>query len=132
MADHSRPTSEGTAAKPWHVLVAVGITASEVGIVVDLVPVAVAGLVVFAASVAGILADAGYVDRPLALAAKFGVIFVVTGVVLAAHGTGAASIGPLAPLSGLASRGVALVLGGIVTVVGVGLVRFRRRYRRRR
>ncbi|WP_222919738.1 hypothetical protein [Natrinema sp. SYSU A 869] len=127
MADHSRQaTAERTdAAKPWPVLVAVGLVGSEVGIVVDLLPVAVVGLVVFAASVAGILADADYVDRPLALATKFGVAFVVAGAVLAAHGTGTLPIGPLEPLSGLASRGIALVLAGIVTVVGAGLVRSR-------
>ncbi|WP_226481444.1 DUF7541 family protein [Natrinema amylolyticum] len=128
MADHSRrSTADRTdAARPWHVLVAVGLVGSEVGIVVDLVPVAVAGLVVFAASVAGILADADYVERPLTLAAAFGVAFVAVGAVLTAHGTGALPIDLLEPLSGLTSRGVALVLAGLVTVVGAGLVRSRR------
>ncbi len=128
MADHSkRATAERPdAAKPWPVLVAVGLTGSEVGIVVGLLPVAVAGLVVFAASVAGILADADYVERPLALAVEFGVVFVVVGGGLAAHGTGTFTIGPLEPLSGLTSRGIALVLAGIVTIVGTGFVRSRR------
>ncbi|AFO58471.1 MULTISPECIES: hypothetical protein [unclassified Natrinema] len=128
MADHSRrATAERTeAAKPWPVLVAVGITGSEVGIVVGLLPVAVVGLVVFAVSVAGILADADYVERPLALAIQFGVAFVVGGAGLAAHGTGAFTIGPLEPLSGLTSRGIALVLAGIVTIVGAEFVRSRR------
>lgn len=128
MADHSRQVEPGrsNAARPWPVLVAVGIAGSEVGIVVDLLPVAVAGLVLFAASVAGILADAEYVDRPLPLAATFGVGFVALGAILAAHGTGTLPIGLLEPLSGLASRGAALVLAGIVTIVGAGFVRFRR------
>lgn len=128
MVDHSRrtETDRTDAARPWPILVALGLAGSEVGIVVDLVPVAVGGLVVFAASVAGILADADYIDRPLAFAAKFGVAFVVVGALLAAHGTGALPIGPLEPLSGLASRGLALVLAGIVTIVGAGFVRSRR------
>ncbi|WP_226005696.1 DUF7541 family protein [Natrinema salinisoli] len=127
MADHSsRATTERTdAARPWPLLVAVGLAGSEVGIVVDLVPVAVAGLVVFAASVAGVLADAEYVDRPLTLVTTFGAVFVVVGGVLAAHGTGTLPIAPLEPLSGLTSRGIALVLAGLVTVVGAGLVRAR-------
>ncbi|MDF9745310.1 DUF7541 family protein [Natrinema salsiterrestre] len=133
MADHSSgaPTAGTDAARPWPLLVAVGLAGSEVGIVVDLAPVAVAGLVVFAASVAGILADSGYVDRPLALLAKFGAAFVVVGGVLAAHGTGAVPITPLEPLSGLTSRGIALVLAGFVAVVGAGLVSARRPRRRR-
>jgi hypothetical protein len=133
MADHSSraPTERTDAARPWPLLVAVGLAGSEVGIVVDLVPVAVAGLVVFAASVAGILADAAYVDRPLPLLAKFGVAFVAVGGVLVAHGTGTLLISPLAPLSGLTSRGVALVLAGLVTVVGTGLVWARRSQQRR-
>lgn len=124
MADHSRHAgADRPATRPWPILVAVGLAGSEVGIVVGLVPIAVAGLVVFAASVAGILADADYVDRPLALTARFGVAFIAVGAVLTAHGTGTVPIGVLEPLSGLASRGAALVLAGVVTVVGVALVR---------
>ncbi|SEV98612.1 DUF7541 family protein [Natrinema salifodinae] len=130
MADHSRRTEPETdrtdAATPWPLLVAVGLVGSEVGIVVDLTPVAVGGLVIFAASVAGILADADYVDRPLALAAKFGAAFVAVGAVLIAHATGTVPIGLLDPLSGLASRGAALVVAGVVTTVGAGLLRSRR------
>lgn len=128
MTDHSRGTeTERTdAAAPWPLLVAVGLAGSEVGIVVDLAPVAVAGLVVFAASVAGILADAGYVDRPLSVAAKLGAAFAAVGAILVAHGTGTLPIGPLEALSGLASRGVALVIAGLVTVAGAGLLRARR------
>ncbi|MFB1064126.1 hypothetical protein [Natrinema sp. H-ect4] len=127
MADHSRRggTDRTDAARPWPILVALGLVGSEVGIVVDLVPVAVGGLVVFAASVAGILADANYVDRPLAFAATVGAAFVVVGAILAAHGTGTLPIAPLDPLTGLASRGAALVVAGVVTIGGAGLVRSR-------
>lgn len=131
MADHSiqaeAEPDRTDPARPWHVLVALGFAGSEVGIVVDAVPVAVVGLVLFAASVAGILWDADYVDDPVALAAGFGAAFVVVGAVLVAHGTGTAPIGPLEPLSGLASRGVALVVAGFATIGGAGAVRSRRR-----
>ncbi|MGQ3412258.1 DUF7541 family protein [Natrinema sp. LN54] len=131
MADHSRgAATEPTRAdgeRPWPILVALGLVGSEVGIVVGFLPVAVIGLVAFAASVAGILADADYVDRPFAFAATFGAAFVVVGGVLTAHGTGTVPIGLLEPLSGLASRGVALVIAGVVTIAGAGVMRFRRR-----
>ncbi|MDS0474298.1 hypothetical protein [Natrinema sp. 1APR25-10V2] len=128
MADHSRQvrSERADAAKPWPLLVALGLVGSEVGLVVGLLPVAVAGLVVFAASVAGILTDAEYVDRPGRLAAGFGAAFVVIGAVLAAHGTGTLPIGLLEPLSGLTSRGVALVGAGVVTMAGATVLRFRR------
>ncbi len=128
MADHSRQVrpERADAAKPWPLLVALGLAGSEVGLVVGLLPVAVAGLVVFAASVAGILADADYVDRPVVLAARLGLVFAVVGAVLAAHGTGTLPIGLLEPLSGLTSRGVALVGAGVVTMAGAAVRRFRR------
>lgn len=128
MSDHTQRVEPERAdgATPWHVLVALGLAGSEVGIIVGLEPVAVAGLVVFAASVAGILADAGYVDRPLPFAAKTGAAFVAIGAILAAHGTGTVPIAPLESLSGLASRGAALVVAGFATIGGAGLLWTRR------
>ncbi|QLG50728.1 DUF7541 family protein [Natrinema halophilum] len=125
MADHSTPGERTDAARPWPMLVALGLAASEVGIVVDFGPIAVGGLVVFAASVAGILSDAAYVERPAEFAATFGGVFVFVGAVLAAQGTGTLSIAPLEPLSGLASRGIALVVAGFLTILGAGIVRIR-------
>ncbi|MFA9501725.1 hypothetical protein ACERIM_02970 [Natrinema sp. H-ect1] len=128
MSDHTQRVEPERAdrTRPWPVLVALGLAGSEVGIVVGLGPVAVAGLVVFAASIAGILADAGYVARPLPFAAKTGAAFVAVGAVLAAHGTGTVPITPLEPLSGLASRGAAMVVAGFVTIGGAGLLLTRR------
>ncbi|QCW04176.1 hypothetical protein [Natrinema pallidum] len=128
MVDHSRGIDgdRTDAARPWPLLVAVGLAGSEVGIIVGLVPIAVAGLVVFAASVAGLLAEADYVDQPLPVAASLGTVFVLIGVVLAVHGTGTLTIGLLEPLSGLTNRGTALVFGGLVTIVGAGLLQRRR------
>ncbi|OLZ41648.1 hypothetical protein A6E15_11930 [Natrinema saccharevitans] len=128
MSDHTQrlEPERGDGTKPWPLFVALGLAGSEVGIVVGLGPVAVAGLVVFAASLAGILVDAGYVDRPLPFAAKTGAAFVAVGAILAAHGTGTVSIALLEPLTGLASRGVALLVAGIATLVGAGLLWTRR------
>jgi hypothetical protein len=51
-------------ASPWPLFVALGIPISEVGLLFDLFPVAVGGLVLFCGSVAGMADEAGYVDRP--------------------------------------------------------------------
>lgn len=128
MSDHSsasdrdRPTSS-----PWPILVAVGLAGSEIGIVVDLFPVAVAGLVLFAASLAGILAESNHVGNPWRLATSVGVAFVLGGSLVYALGTGLVTASAVDGLTGLASRGLAIAVAGVVIAVGTPLVR--RRYR---
>ena len=128
MTDHSRANDrEQPTASPWPLMVALGLVGSEVGIIVDLFPVAVGGLVLFAASVAGILAESGHVGSPWPLATGLGVLFVVAGALLYALGTGALSVAALEGLTGLATRGLAIAVAGVVTVAGTVLVRARRR-----
>lgn len=123
--DRERPT-----ASPWPVLIAVGLAGSEVGIVVDLVPVAVGGLVLFAASVAGILAESDHVTDPLPVAMGFGAVFALGGGMLYALGTDTVAPAAVDGLTGLATRGLAIAIAGIVTVVGTVIVHYRRRYHR--
>ncbi|WP_254767528.1 DUF7541 family protein [Salinilacihabitans rarus] len=109
------------AASPWPLLVALGLVLSEVGIVVDLFPVAVGGLVLFAWSVAGILAESGHVASPRALVAGFGGLFVLAGAAMVGVDAGAVPAGPAEGLVGLSSRGLAVaVAGAVAVVVGVG------------
>src|SRR6056297_3496059 len=49
---------------PWPVFVALGLPLSEIGVFIGLFPVAVFGLIVFGGSVAGILTESGYAERP--------------------------------------------------------------------
>ncbi|WP_436347750.1 DUF7541 family protein [Natronorubrum sp. FCH18a] len=127
-ADHSSANDrERTTASPWPILVALGLVLSEVGIVVDLFPIAVGGLVLFAASVAGLLAESNHVSSQWSLATGFGVLLVVAGSALYALGTGALAVPAADGLVGLASRGLAIAVAGAVTVVGSVIVRKRTR-----
>ncbi|MDQ2049869.1 hypothetical protein RBH26_05175 [Natronolimnohabitans sp. A-GB9] len=124
MADHSSANDrERPTASPWPVLIALGLAGSEIGIILDLFPVAVGGLVLFAGSVGGILAESDHASSPLPVAAGFGVLFVLVGGVLYALATGAFSTDGFA---GLATRGLVLVVAGVITLVGTALVRYRR------
>ena len=134
MADHSSANDrdrdrERPTASPWPVLIALGLAGSEVGIVVDLFPVAVAGLVLFAASVAGILAESDHVASPWPVAIGCGAVLALAGAALFALGTGAVSLEAADGLTGLATRGLAIAIAGVVTVVGTVAVRARRRKR---
>ncbi|WP_440769587.1 DUF7541 family protein [Natronorubrum sp. DTA28] len=127
-ADHTSANDrERTTASPWPVLIAIGLVLSEVGIIVDLFPIAVGGLVLFAASVAGILAESSHVSSPWPLAIGFGVLFVVAGSALYALGTGAVAVPAADGLVGLASRGLAIAVAGVVIVVGSAILRSRSR-----
>ena len=67
----------------WPIFVALGLAVSEVGIVLGVAPLAVAGLMLFVGSVVGILQEAGYVETPWPLMAVFASALVVLGTGLA-------------------------------------------------
>jgi len=69
-------------ASPWPLFVALGLALSEVGIVVGLFSVAVAGLLLFGGSVAGILTESGYVEQLWGSMLAFGVALLAIGTVL--------------------------------------------------
>ena len=62
---------------PFPIFIALGLAFSEVGVFLDIVPLAVGGLLLFAGSVAGILSEAGYVATP------WGTLLVIGGILLA-------------------------------------------------
>ena len=51
-------------ASAWPPFVALGVPISEIGLVFDIFPVAVGGLLLFCGCLAGILQEAGYVETP--------------------------------------------------------------------
>jgi len=51
-------------ASPWPVFVALGIPIAEIGILFDVLPVAVGGLLLFGGSAAGLATEAGYAKTP--------------------------------------------------------------------
>ncbi len=70
-------------ASPWPVFIALGLVLSELGLVFNVLPLTVGGLLLFSGSIAGILQEAGYVAQLWgALAVMAGLLFAFGGGVL--------------------------------------------------
>ncbi|MEF8775390.1 MAG: cox cluster protein [Haloarculaceae archaeon] len=67
-------------ASPWPMFVALGVVLSEVGVVLGFFPVTVGGLLLFGATVAGILRESGYVGRPALAMALIGIVLAGIGL----------------------------------------------------
>lgn len=70
-------------ASPWPLFVALGIPIAEVGILFDLFPVAVGGLLLFCGSVAGMIQEAGYSETPWRALDVMAVLLFIFGAALA-------------------------------------------------
>jgi hypothetical protein len=104
---------------PWPLFVAIGLAVAEVGIVMEgLYPVAVAGLLLFVGSVAGVVHEAGYVDRPWKLLGALGALLMIAGVAVLYSQVGVDLLSALASDSVVVVRGYAILGAGIVAVVG--------------
>ena len=107
---------------PWPLIVVLGLVLSELGILFNVFPVAVGGLLLFVASVAGIVQESGYAERPWNLLAALGGALVVIGVILVVMQLDAVTIGRLAAVvgkpNGIVARGVAVAIAGLVALVG--------------
>lgn len=119
MSEPGEVTDRVTRASPWPILIAVGLAASEVGIVLPSAPIAVVGLLVFVGAIAGILLETGYVESPSIVLGALGAVCLAGGsaVVLSTSGT-------------IAFRGQAIALAGALLVVGGVVVRVRAPRRR--
>ncbi|WP_255169800.1 DUF7541 family protein [Natrononativus amylolyticus] len=123
MGDHATRADSPPRTSPWPILIAVGLVGAEVGIILDLFPVAVGGLVLLARSLVGILSESGYLSRPRVLAAGLGVAFVAVGLALYGLGTGLLAGGTGAEtLVGLESRGLAIAVAGALTLAGAAVL----------
>lgn len=113
--------SDHPKASAWPLFVALGLAVSEVGVFMDgLYPVAVAGLLLFATSVAGILHESGYVTRPWRTMGVLGAVFVLGGAAIVVYQVGPAPAGILDAVdagNGIVFRGFAVVAAGLVAVV---------------
>lgn len=67
---------------PWPLFVALGLAISEVGVVLNLLPLSVGGLLLLVGSVSGIVTEAGYVDRPWGLLGGLGAALVGLGAIM--------------------------------------------------
>jgi amino acid permease len=93
-------------ASPWPIFIALGIPIAELGILFDLFPLAVGGLILFGGSVSGILQEAGYVDSPWRAIGAFSVVLLLVGVGFV-----------FADLN-LVTRGYAIIVAGALLLLG--------------
>ncbi|WP_415381082.1 cox cluster protein [Halosimplex sp. TS25] len=111
-------------ASPWPLLVAVGFALSEVGVFLGVFPVAVGGILLLGASVAGILAESGYARRPWRTLAALGGGFTVLGAIVVATQVSPSSVdllGIVGDPNGITGRGLAIAVAGVMLVVAGGV-----------
>lgn len=104
----------------WPLVVALGLVLSEIGILFNLYPVAVAGLVMFVGSIAGIVDEAGYVVRPWRLLSALGVTLAVLGLLVVStqvDGGVSAYIAQAAVTNQISQRGFTIAATGVVVAV---------------
>jgi hypothetical protein len=109
----------------WPLVVAMGLTVSEVGVFMGVYPLAVGGLVLFVASVAGITHEAGYTGRPWRLAGALGVVLVAIGVWMVSTQVPLAVdpvVAAVEGADGIVLRGFSVVGAGLVAAVGAAVV----------
>jgi hypothetical protein len=112
-------------ASPWPVFVALGLALSEIGVFIGLFPVAVFGLILFGGSIAGILTESGYAERPWPTLLAIGALLAVIAAGLAVWYLPTAALAIANVGEGpLFTRLVAVALAGLVMVAmgGVGSV----------
>lgn len=99
-------------ASPWPIFIALGLAIGEVGILFDLFPIAVGGLLLLSGSIAGMATESGYAKTPWrALGVCSVVLFALGGALLYyAGGT--------APTVQIGQRGQAVVAAAILLLVG--------------
>ena len=114
MSDHGGLSDQYVSASPWPLFVALGLAVAEVGVFVGIFPLAVFGLLLFGASVAGILTESGYTSRPWPTMLALGAILAIAGVGIVLWQS------PLAAISierfgtdGVLSRALAVAVAGL-------------------
>ena len=113
------PASEASKASPWPLFVALGLAVGEVGVFMGLYPVAVGGLLLFVGSVAGIVQEAGYSERPWGLLAGLGVLLVAIGAWVVTTQTGvnvAAVLAAAANAEDIVLRGFSIAAAGVIAL----------------
>lgn len=109
----------------WPLVVVLGLVCSEVGILFNLYPVSVGGLVLFVAGVSGIVDETGYVDSPWRLMGGLSLTLVVLGLLVVStqvDGGLAAFRSQVAADNGVSQRGFTIAATGAVMAVAAVVV----------
>jgi hypothetical protein len=115
--------SDRSRSSAWPVFVALGLAVGEVGVVLALYPVAVAGLVLFVGSIACIVSEAGYAETPWPVLAGLGVVLLAFGVWVVSTQVAATPADWLAAIGStdaIVLRGFSIVIAGVVAVFAAG------------
>jgi hypothetical protein len=110
---------------PWPLIVVLGLVFAELGLLFNVFSVAVGGLLLFVASIAGIILESGYAERPWNLLTGLGIVLVILGAILTATQLDTITLEALAAIAGesngIVARAVALLVAGVVAfVAGAG------------
>lgn len=106
-------SSRYTKVSPWPIFIAFGIVISEIGILFNVLPVAVAGLVLLSGSIAGLAAESGYAATPWrALGVCAGVLVVLGGILFYVGSL------PAAANTQIDERGIAILVTALLLSLG--------------
>jgi hypothetical protein len=106
----------------WPMFVAFGLALAEVGVVVGVFVLTVIGFLMFTGAVAGILAEAGYVDDAWATLGVLAlVVFGLGGVVFVRYGGTVGGAELVAVPNAIAYRGLSMIAAGFLTLLTAGL-----------
>jgi hypothetical protein len=106
---------------PWPLIVVLGLVFSELGLLFNVFPVAVGGLLLFVGAIAGIILESGYAERPWSLLTGLGVVLCVLGALVTVTQLDSVTLDAIVDIvgqpNGIVARGVELLIAGIVAVV---------------
>lgn len=98
---------------PWPIFIAFGIAISEIGILFNVLPIAVGGLVLLSGSIAGMATEADYAATPWrALGVCAGVLVVLGGILFYAGSL------PAAAGTRIDERGIAILVTALLLFLG--------------
>lgn len=124
-------SEEYAKASPWPVVIVLGLVLSELGILFNLYPLSVGGLILFVGSVAAIVEEAGYVASPWRLLGGLSVALVAFGLLIVStqiDGGVSTYLSQAAVNNSISQRGFTIAAtGAVVAVASLVLPRIQKR-----